>query len=284
MILIRRTWTRQPQNVPRINRADALGRTITHCLPLNGFPYEIVTGAQLTLGVGGSWGVGSLASGVRAIQGSGGNACASVPIDLSSYTKAAVSFWMYWNAYVNDDDLALEYGANFVTNSGFFIDPNSGAPASGAFQAGVGSVGAANSGQFTRPSAAAWHHYAFNFDRTTGTAQSTAVWVDGVSQSVSAVGTLGNVADNFGNNNLYIFSRAGTSLFGAGKMTNLVIRGGYLMSELEVQAEYQNAWRIYEPRAMPIPMSAAASGLPTLTALTASNITASGWRATLTAA
>lgn len=53
-------------------------------------------------------------------------------------------------------------------------------------------------------------------------------------------------------------------------------------SELQELGAYP--MRLLEPQRIFVPMQVASSGLPTLTALTASNITTSGWRATLTAA
>ena len=243
-LIVKRPWTSQPQVAARVDWGSPLTARITHLLPLNGDPREIVTGARLTYGAGGSSAVTTRG---LALQGSGVAACASVPIDLSPYTKASVSFWMYWDAYANDDKLAMEYGANYSANSGFLIDPNSGSPATGLFQAGVGSPAATNSISFSRPSAAAWHHYVFLFDRTTGTAPSTAVYVDGVAQSTPPAGAVSDVVDAFGNNTLYIFSRANTSLFGAGKMQNLAIRGGYLMTAAEARQEYSFPWQLFAP-------------------------------------
>lgn len=263
MLILSRPWDSQPPPGTGLNLSNPPAARITHFLPLNGDPRELVTGARLTYGSGGT----NVATnrGI-ALQGSGSAARASIPIDLSPYTSATVSFWMYWDAYANDDKLAMEYGANYATNSGFLIDPNSGAPASGLFQAGVGSTGAPNAVSMARPSAAAWHHYAFLFDRTTGTGLSTAIYVDGALQSVSAAGTSNNTADNFGNNNLYLLSRAGTSLYGAGKLQNLAIRGGYLMTVAEVLQEYQEPWQLFEPQSkFVIPASAAAPAGSTIT-------------------
>ena len=243
-LIVKRPWTSQPQVAARVDWGNPLNARITHLLPLNGDPREIVTGARLTYGAGGSSAVTTRG---LALQGSGVAACASVPIDLSPYTKATVSFWMYWDAYANDDKFAMEYGAEFNTNSGFFIDPNSGAPAAGQVQCGVGSPGLVNAGQFARPSAANWHHYVFLFSRTTGAAISTAVYVNGAAQSVAASGSLNDVADQFGNNLLYLFSRNNTSLFGAGRMQNLAIRGGYLMTAAEARQEYANPWQLFAP-------------------------------------
>jgi len=145
MLILHRPWDSQPPETVGLDRSNPLAATITHFLPLNGDRREIVTGARITYGAGGS--IVPTQRGT-ALQGSGGSARASVSIDLSSYTKLTVSFWLYWDSYTNTDLLAMEYGANFATNSGFLIDPSSGAPASGLFQAGVASPSAAMSFQW----------------------------------------------------------------------------------------------------------------------------------------
>lgn len=252
---------RLPRGPLRINRGNALGESITHCLPLQGDPGEIVTGARLTLGSGGSWGKDRIRDDVQSLRGSGSAACASVPIDLSPYTGATVSFWLWWDAYANDDDFALEYGATSATNNGFGINPNSTAPANGFLQISLASNPSSfNASRITRPSAATWHHYMVRFDRTTGTAAGCSIYVDGV--AVTATQTVANnVADNFGSAALYLFSRSNTSLFGAGRMANLIIRGGYLCSAEDARQEYLNPWQIYEPEPLIFPVGTAGTSV-----------------------
>jgi len=263
----------KPISPVEIDRSNKLGSTISYYLPLNGSGLEIVTGRRLTVGAGGSYVTDSNGLSLR---GSGTAACASIPLDLSSYTSCTVSFWMYWDAYANNDDLALEYGENFLTNSGFLIDPNSGYPSSGFFQAGVGSPGKANNQYWTRPTSGEWHHYALTFDRAVGTSQSTNLYVDGVFKTKSGVaGYQSDVTNNFGNNYLYIFSRNNTSLFGAGKMFGLTIRGQHIMTADEVFYEFIDPYQILKPAgtiALPI---AAGGGSSALTGTVTASITES---------
>ena len=46
-------------------------------------------------------------------------------LSLSSYTKLVVAFWLLWDSFGTDDDLALEYSANYNNDDAFIIDPNS---------------------------------------------------------------------------------------------------------------------------------------------------------------
>lgn len=235
----RQIWTQQPQGELTLDKSNPLASTITHCLPLNGSVREIVNGGKLSLASTGAFDVSQIG---RSLQGSGA-ACASIPINLSGYTKLTVSFLMYWDAFANDDKLAMEYGSNFATNSGFLIDPNS---SSGSFEAGVASPGLFNSWKCTRPSAAAWHHYYITLNRTTGTAQSSTIAIDGVIQAMTVNNSSSNVTDNFGNNSLYLFSRNNASLFGLGRMANLIIRGGYVGTVPEAKQEFENPWQIFK--------------------------------------
>ena len=55
---------------------------------------------------------------------------------LAGKTAITVEFWMKWNAWANDDDLAMELHANFNDNAGgFLVDPNS---SYGSFAVGIG--------------------------------------------------------------------------------------------------------------------------------------------------
>lgn len=92
-----------------------------------------------------------------------------------------IEFWMYWPSFSNDGKYACEYSpgtddAGF--GSGFHIIPNH---SSGEFLFGAYDY----TDSFTRPSAAAWHHYVFVIER--GAAPSNTAYVDGVAQSLNTV-------------------------------------------------------------------------------------------------
>lgn len=159
-------------------------------------------------------------------------------VDLSAYNKITVSYWLYWDAFADDDDLAIELTPNFGMNiGGFFIDPNSAAPHSGAFQIGFNAGGGAdNHADFPRPSAAAWHHCILEMDMGVNP-NTTTVYVDNVLQTLSNV-TAGTLTSNFfANSTLNFMSRNGTLLFGAGRMTSVRVYGK-LLSAQEVSTIY----------------------------------------------
>ena len=158
----------------------------------------------------------------------------SVPLNLSGTSKATVEFWLKWNGYETDDDLAMELTPNFnQSNGGFLVDPNS---SQGNFGVGIGIADSRNNAFFTRPSTGQWHHYALVFDTTAPAAQQVTPYVDGqpVSYTKTASGT---GAGNFANSTLYLMSRGGQTLFGAGSLDEVAVYNRVL-SAAEI-AEHQ---------------------------------------------
>jgi hypothetical protein len=146
----------------------------------------------------------------------------SIPINLSAYNKITVELWLWWDTFANTDVVALEYTPNQNLNTGsFFFSPN-GSVGNKINVVMFASTGNYNSVEFARPSAAAWHHYAFVLDRTAAAGTQIIPYLDG--QAVSFSKTLTSaVSGNFANSTLYGMSRAGSSLFGAGRMSALAI-------------------------------------------------------------
>ncbi|HEY6760284.1 MAG TPA: PKD domain-containing protein [Baekduia sp.] len=152
---------------------------------------------------------------------------AKATVDLSGTSKATVEFWLKWNAYANDDDLAMEFTNNFNDNAGgFLVDPN--APQNGGtFGVGIGSGASRNNVLFTRPSAGAWHHYALVFDTTAPADSQITPYVDGQPVSYTK-GSSGTGAGAFANATLNLMSRAGSGLFGAGDLDDVAVYSGAL--------------------------------------------------------
>lgn len=157
----------------------------------------------------------------------GSNDYASAAVNLSAETTITLSWWMYWNAFANDDDLAFEYSANYNFNAGsFIVDPNGGTT---TFNVGINGDVGKNQGGYTRPSGAAWHHYmaVMDFSASGASAGEVALYIDGAAASESAQANSENTG-NFGNYTLYFMSRAGASLFGAGRLAEVAIYSGAL--------------------------------------------------------
>jgi PKD repeat protein len=158
----------------------------------------------------------------KAVEFNGTSAAAQADLNLSSTSKLTLEFWMKWNAFANDDDLAFEFTPNFNSNpGGFLVDPN--APEDGGkFAIGIGNGSARNTAYFTRPSAGEWHYYAIVLDSTAAAADQIKPYVDG--QPVPYNKTMsGTGAGNFANSTLYFMSRAGSALFGGGGLDEVAL-------------------------------------------------------------
>jgi len=158
----------------------------------------------------------------RAAEFDGLNDSASAAVNLSGTHTATVEFWLKWDAYSNDDRLAMELTSNFNNNAGgFLVDPNAG-QLGGSFGVGIGSGPARNNVFFERPTAGAWHHYAFVLNTAAPAAQQIVPYVDGKAVAYTKLDS-GTGAGNFANSSLYMMSRAGGELFGAGDLDEVAI-------------------------------------------------------------
>jgi YD repeat-containing protein len=156
------------------------------------------------------------------VRFNGTTGAATANLNLSGTSKLTLEFWLKWNAFANDDDLAFEFTPSFNANpGGFLVDPN--APEQGGrFGVAIGSGLARNNAYFVRPSAGAWHHYALVFDATAAPADQIKPYVDGQAVSFTKSAS-GAGAGNFANSQLYFMSRAAASLFGAGDLDEVAV-------------------------------------------------------------
>ncbi len=159
-----------------------------------------------------------------ALSFDGSNDDAGVSLNLSSSSTLTIEFWLKWNSYGNNDDLAFEFTSNFNnSNGGFLVNPNS-STSSSRFEVALGRNASRNNAYFTRPSANVWHHYAIVLNTTAAAAQQILVYVDGTPVSI-VKGSSGTGAGNFANSTLNFMSRNGSSLFGAGTLDEVAIYG-----------------------------------------------------------
>jgi PKD repeat protein len=180
----------------------------------------------------------------------------AVPMDLSSQSTVTVEFWMKWNTYGNNDALAMEFTPNFNEHAGgFIVDPN--APEfGGTFAVGIGVGASRNNVFFARPSAGVWHHYAFVLDPTQPAATEITPYVDGQAVSYQKESS-GTGAGPFANSTLYLFSRAGATLFGSGSLDELALYSGALGA-----ARVQEHFDANGPYARPVASLANSPSLP----------------------
>jgi PKD repeat protein len=175
----------------------------------------------------------------------GVNDAATAPVQLGGKTAVTVSFWMKWNAWQNNDELAMELTENFNSvPGGFLIDPNS---SYGSFAVGIGIGSSRNVSIFARPTAGAWHHYAFVLDTNAPASEQVVPFVDGQPVAYTKVES-GTGAGAFADSNLYLMSRAASGLFGAGDLDEVALFGRAL-SASEVAGQYALAFPNAAPEA-----------------------------------
>lgn len=199
------------------------------------------TGLDLTLaGVGAvSSGEGPLVSGdVGATSFDGVNDSGQVDLDLSALEWVTVEFWLRWDAFANDDDLAMEFTTDFNShNGGWLVDPNA---ETGKFAVGTAITGEKRTTmEYTRPSAGDWHHYVIAMNnKDESPVDRIKVYMDGAEMPG---GTLFHQATllpgPFGNSTLFLMCRNAAALFGAGDMAHLALFDT-LLSEEQAAAHY----------------------------------------------
>lgn len=153
-------------------------------------------------------------------------------IDLSAYSTISVSLWLWWDANSNDDKIAYETGTTYPASSGTVLTPNN-SVSSGTIMVAFGLAAGIKTWQdrFPQPSAAAWHHFLIVQDRSI---PSNAVWIDGLAQTLTTQQHDAAAYGNFGSSTtLNFMCRNGASLFGAGRMADLVIWGGGALGQNE---------------------------------------------------
>lgn len=159
-------------------------------------------------------------------------------IDLSHTNKAAMEFWMLWDAYSDNNGLALEFGFGNALG-GMVVNPNSSSNGGGNFSAFTRRYdGGFNEELIPRPSAGVWHHYVVVMDRAAAAlTDQVKIYVDGAlvdDEPFSQVPLDGNFR---GPDTLFVMCRAGSSLFGNGDMQHLVVYD-HLLSPERIAAHY----------------------------------------------
>src|SRR5271165_6459182 len=144
------------------------------------------------------------------------------PIDLSGTQAVTVTLWAN-RTYSNIGGHALFEATDDYTNSttGFGFFPDDGT-CNGIQVALRGDIGfAANC--YSQPSSGVWHHLAVVFDMSQTGGNQIQFYVDGVLQKVNWSLHASTNTNNFGNNPLYLFSRAGTTEYNSGAIDDLRI-------------------------------------------------------------
>jgi uncharacterized membrane protein len=172
-----------------------------------------------------------LSNGIRWIHGPKGWAVSvdstkrgvisSAPIDFSATRAITVSTWVNRN-YSADEGVLIQLGSGDIeSNPGFALLPDD--ETCHGLRAVLHGNGGLTANCYAQPSSGVWHNLAIVYDKTQTGGDQISLYVDGVPQSptwnlASAANT-----DNFGNDPIYLFSRAGVSQFSSGALRDVRI-------------------------------------------------------------
>src|SRR5208337_2118452 len=174
----------------------------------------------------------TLVNGVNWITGRIGNAVSANPvaqqyviipaIDLNGASAVTVTLWANRTYSAIGGYVLFEATSNYagsITGFGFFPDD---ATCNGIQAALRGNVGyTANC--YGQPSSGVWHHLTVVFDKSQTGGDEVKFYVDGVLQTANRNLYASTNTNNFGNNPIYLFSRAGTMGFNSGMVDDLRI-------------------------------------------------------------
>src|SRR5271166_2244335 len=191
-----------------------------------------------TLFNGVSWVTGKIGDAVSANAAK--NQYVSIPkIDLSGTNAITVALWTNRTYSTSGGHALFEATRNYnnsTTGFGFFPDDATCDGIQAALRGNLGYV--ANC--YSQPSSGVWHHLAVVFDKSQTGGDEVKFYVDGVLQTVNRNLYASTNTNNFGNNPLYLFSRAGATQFNSGVIDDLRIYSSALTAQ-QIQQIYNNS-------------------------------------------
>jgi hypothetical protein len=178
-------------------------------------------GRTATLVNGISWIPGEIGGAVSADAAN--HEYVSIPaIDLSGTHAVTVSLWTNRNYSTTGGHTLIEATADYTNStSGFGLFPDD-ATCHGVRAALRGDIGL-TANCYSPPSSGIWHHLAVVFDKSQTGGNQVQFYVDGLLQSATWSVYASTNTNNFGNDPLYLFSRAGTDEFDSGAVDDLRI-------------------------------------------------------------
>src|SRR5271157_1923708 len=166
--------------------------------------------------------------------------CVSIPpINLSGTQAVTVALWANRTYSTSGGHALFEATTNYTnstTGFGFFPDDATCNGIQAALRGNLGYV--ANC--YSQPSSGVWHHLAAVLDKSQTGGDEVKFYVDGVLQTANRSLHASTNTNNFGNNPIYLFSRAGTTEFTSGMIDDLRIYNRALTAE-QIQQIYNSA-------------------------------------------
>src|SRR5579875_1846983 len=196
-------------------------------------------GNEATLFNGMTWTSGQIG---EAVSANGTNQYVSIPaVNLSSTSAVTWTAWVNRTYMSNSPATLIENSPNFnqsTTGFGFFPDDSGDCGAANSMMTAVnGNVGYTMN-CYAQPASGVWHHLAVVYDKSQTGTNVISLYIDGVLQSPTSQPRTSTNTNTFGNNPSYLFSRGGTTNFGAGEIDYLRLYSQALTAA-QIQAIYQ---------------------------------------------
>lgn len=180
-----------------------------------------------------------------ALNGAGGSAIASIPLDLSAYSAVSVSGWILPRSYPGSFSVIWEFtSSGGGAAGGFSLFQNAGAP---KLQFLHSDSGALNAQDAANASTGSWVHFTVTHDFAQAAASEIKVWRNGVPDTLTPNG-IGECssASKFANSTLYLMSRAGSSIPVDGVLSDFMVLSG-AVTDATAKSLYENSRQIFEP-------------------------------------
>jgi hypothetical protein len=178
-------------------------------------------GYTLTLVNGISWMSGPVGGAISANAAKDQYAEATA-INLSSTRTVTVTFWSKRSYSTSGGHVMLETTPNYnnaTTGFGFFPDDSDCQGIQAALHGNAGYTAVC----YRQPTSNVWHDFAVIYDKTKSGLSEVMLYIDGVLQTPSGFTYTSDNSNYFGKVPLNVFSRAGTSQFDSGAISNLAI-------------------------------------------------------------
>ncbi len=160
------------------------------------------------------------------------------PIDLSGTQAVTVTLWSNRSYSTSGGHVLFVNSADFSNSTtGFGLFPDD-ATCSGIQVALRGNVGPTEN-CYSQPSSEVWHHLAAVFDKSQTGGNEIQLYVDGVLQTVNRSLQASTNTNNFANNPIFLFSRAGATEFDSGTVDDLRIYNSALTTS-QIQQIYNS--------------------------------------------
>ncbi len=171
-----------------------------------------------------------LSSGIRWSRGTNGGAISantlnrdsvSIPeIDLSGTRAVTIAFWTKRVYSTLGGNVLLEATGNYQdSTTGFALLPDD--DTCHGIQAALRGNEGTTANCYVQPSSGVWHHLAIVYDKSQTGGNAVAFYVDGIFQSPNWSLSASTNTNSFGNEPVYLFSRAGKSKFSSGEVNEL---------------------------------------------------------------